>query len=111
MGIVRSVKSWVGEHLIVKELLSDNELKQARLDTCNSCINNINGECRICGCVIEIKVGSKVSININNLHYEDTHCPVGKWPIRTGEGIGGNDLEIANYYRKLNNKEILKFRD
>ena len=33
MGIVRSVKSWVGEHLIVKELLNDNELKQTRLDT------------------------------------------------------------------------------
>mgnify|MGYP007049899903 CR=1 FL=1 len=109
MGLVRSVKSFLGKNLITKEKLNDPELSKARLDICSTCPFNKNGECRLCGCVIEIKVDSKVNINVNHLHFEETHCPKGSWPIRlTGGEIGGNDLEIANHYREMNGKNKIR---
>lgn len=110
MGLVRNVKGFLGKHLITKEKLNDPELSKARLNKCLTCPFNNNGECRMCGCVVEVKVESKVSININYLHFEETHCPAGKWPIRLQDGsIGGSDLEIANHYREMNGKS--KIRD
>lgn len=109
MGIVRSVKSFIGRNLITKEKLNDPELSEARKKVCSTCPLNNNGECKLCGCVIDIKVDSKVSININYLHFEETHCPAGKWPIRNEQNIiGGNDLEIANHYRMINGKSRIR---
>lgn len=102
MGIVRAAKSLMGQYLITKEYLNDPELSKKRLETCNSCKFNNNGECKLCGCIIAVKVLSKVSINLSSLQYEQTHCPSGKWPY-----LDRTDLEITNHYRILNNKTPL----
>jgi hypothetical protein len=43
-------------------------MEQLRLSICNSCENNILGICKVCGCIIKIKVLVK-----------STSCPKDKW--------------------------------
>jgi hypothetical protein len=97
MGVLRKIKSFTGEHLLTKEKMTDQSIIDFRLQTCNSCPNNIKGDCRICWCMIDIKIKSKVNINPFHLHLEETHCPLGKW----------NDKEIANHYRKIQGRPLI----
>lgn len=107
MGVVKSVIGFIGRHLIVKEFLNDPELSKARQTKCSSCpmYDKENDKCKVCKCLIEVKKESKVSINPFHLHFEETHCPLGKWPIRLEDkSIGGDDKALANHYRRLQGK-------
>lgn len=113
MHIVKAVKGFVGKHLMVKEWLNDPQLTERRKQTCYGCkfYDKDQDSCKICLCLIETKSRSKVSINVFSMppHYEDTHCPMGKWPIRNESGeIGGSDLEVANYWRDFNGKSRIE---
>lgn len=111
MNLVLGAKSFLGRNLIVKEWLDDERLTEARKDKCARCPMFKDGSCKVCKCVIEVKSRSKVSINIFSLppHYEDTHCPMGKWPVRLENGeIGGSDLDVCNYWRKKKGKSEIK---
>lgn len=114
MHLVRAAKSFIGKKLLVKEWLDDPELSKARANVCkNNCLSYDveNDMCKICTCVIGVKSKSKVSVNVFSMppHYEDTHCPQGKWPIRKEDGaIGGDDKEITNYWRAKKGKSIIE---
>jgi len=108
--VITSVKGFLGRTLIVREWLNDDELSLARKLVCAGCKLNIDGVCRMCGCVLDVKVRSRVNVNVRVMppHLEDTHCPVGKWPVRLdGGSIGGNDRDVANYWRAHNGKGLL----
>lgn len=106
-----AIKSFFGRTIIVREWLDDDELSAARMGVCASCKLNDNGTCRMCGCVLDVKVRSRTNVNVRALppHLEDTHCPIGKWPVRMSDGgsIGGNDRDVANYWRAHNGKGLL----
>ena len=111
MHLVTEAKSFIGRKLLVKEWLDDPELTKERKAVCLTCPMNENGVCKICTCVISVKSQSRVSVNVFSLppHYEDTHCPLGKWPIRNEDGqIGSNDKEVANYWREKKGKSKLE---
>lgn len=102
------IREFIGRKLITKEWLDPkDELIEARRNVCNSCPNKKDTHCKICLCDLLTKSETKVNYNLFVFGWplEVTHCPIGKWPVRQEDGtIGGNDLEIANYYRTLNNK-------
>lgn len=85
--------------IIVKEKVGAEEAKN-RFDICLTCDrrNEEENKCEECGCFLDFKCGSKVNWNAKKLRNEITHCPLGKW----------GDLETANLYRKLDNKQQLK---
>ncbi len=101
-GEIRSkILSKVAEVALTVEKLDDPELKKFRITTCEGCkVFNPDGRtCGICTCPMDAKAG--ILTNKNPLHlfrHELTHCPLGKW----------NDKEVANHYRKLDGKELLK---
>lgn len=99
-----SIKEMIGERLVTKEWLNDDELTDARRAVCNGCPMNDGTICKMCKCVLSVKTRAKTNYNIFHLHLETTHCPMGKWPVRTAEGIGGNDFHIANHYREQQGK-------
>lgn len=110
MNIIESVKGFLGEHILTGEKLNDPDLSDARLNKCISCIfyNAVTKSCNVCGCIAKIKSKAKTSIDLTVMRYEETHCPKGTWPIRLeNKTIGGNDLQITNYYRKLKGKNII----
>lgn len=47
--------------------LKNHKLYNQRMDICNSCENNINSICKICGCVLKAKTKS------------DSKCPIDNW--------------------------------
>lgn len=105
--MIKELKELIGKELITKEWLNDPELTEARKQKCFSCPNFKTDTCQICKCLIEVKAAAKVNRNMFEFGFplEITHCPVGKWPIRLEYGsIGGNDLEITNFYRVKNGK-------
>lgn len=51
----------------VDELASD-ELKQQRLDVCNSCEHKVNDGCNECSCLLVVRTA-----------YKESFCPIGKW--------------------------------
>lgn len=83
-----------GEH-------NDEALTLSRMNTCKRC-ENFNSEtmqCGICGCYMDVKT----TLLRNRNPYaagrvEITHCPQGRW----------GDLDIANYYRGIDGKELIK---
>ena len=83
------IKKLAASKLVVVEKLEDEEIIQMREAACRTCPNNINGECKVCGCILELKVKSKVNRN-KKLGTEITHCPEGKW----------GDQQIAKYYQE-----------
>lgn len=110
MQIVQKIKGFLGRTLIVREWLDDKELTEERKKVCHGCkfYAPDADTCKICHCLINVKTESSVSINVFSIppHYEETHCPVGKWPKRQEDGnIGGNDLDVANFWRKHNGKK------
>lgn len=81
---IDEVKKDLIKAIIVAEKLNprdkaDLETIEMRKRACESCVNNIDGECRICKCLIDIKTETKVNFNIKKMKYELTHCPLGLW--------------------------------
>lgn len=79
----------------------DNEaIAEARMKTCEGCnrFDKENLTCGVCGCFMDIKTKLEVYRNAKKLRNEITHCPMGKW----------GDKQIANIYRKMDGKELLK---
>lgn len=105
--VIKEIKTYLGKELITKEWLKDEELTEARKAKCKGCVNLKVDTCKICKCLIDVKSEAKINHNMFQFGFplEITHCPVGKWPIRLeDESIGGNDLEIANFFRVKNGK-------
>lgn len=71
----------VAYSLIRKEKETDSAKVARRLDTCNRCPYNDKGVCKICTCIIEVKVNSRTSLNKDLSRIEITHCPKGFWPF------------------------------
>ena len=70
----------IGYNLIRREKESDPVKVETRLNACNTCKFNEDGMCKICKCIIEVKVTSRTSWNIEKRRVEITHCPKGLWP-------------------------------
>ncbi len=108
--MIKQIKSFVGKNLLTKEWLDNPDLTKARLEKCKSCVNydTNNDTCKICTCIIEIKSKAKVNWNPYKFSLEETHCPVGKWPVLLDDGsIGENDKHITNHYREQYGKNKL----
>ena len=88
--------------LFVEEEHNDLELTEFRKNTCEknvgSCYNENTGTCKICKCLIEAKAPAKKHRAIKKMRVEVTHCPLGKW----------KDKKIANHYREIDNKPLIK---
>lgn len=66
--------------LIQREKETDLQKVEARMKRCGECVFNLKGVCRICTCIIEVKVNSRTSLNKDLNRVEITHCPKGFWP-------------------------------
>ena len=95
-------------HLIAEKAIIKERADEATIDfrrpICNGCSRNNPeenkpfGVCMDCGCFLDLKVASKINYNPKRLRSEITHCPNGFW----------NDKKIANFYREMDGKELLK---
>ena len=87
------------DKVFVKEHVSD-ELGEWRMGICLACPNFQKKlkRCGVCGCFLEAKTKSKTNRSPKRPQGEETHCPLGMW----------NDKEIANYYRSIDDLELLK---
>ncbi len=108
----RYMKKGLGIILLDEELNDDKEF-QRRWNICQSNVCGVYDEkkdkCRSCGCYMEIKANMKKHINIKALgRVEITHCPLAYWGEGLGEEERKQELEITNYYRKLDGKESIK---
>jgi hypothetical protein len=71
---MRTVETYVNGIKVVDVImensdLSSAELKQQRLDTCNTCEFIVNAEsCSRCSCLL-----------VNRVAYVESFCPEGKW--------------------------------
>lgn len=103
------MKNWLAEiekiaakTLLVQEEVPD-EIAVDRLAVCLQCPHRIKAKdpddekCGVCGCYLTIKVKCKQNRSKERPNGELTHCPLGKW----------GDKEIANYYRRMDGKELL----
>lgn len=77
-GLIFSIKKILAKKLIVVEEIEDKELIELRRQECNVCPSNIKGECKICGCIIDLKIKSKTN-RTKDFGIEVTHCPKGYW--------------------------------
>ena len=62
---------WQGWSNFIIDKISDIKYKKyfdERYNICKTCPNNLNGICKLCGCIIKMKTMS-----------EDSECPDGKW--------------------------------
>jgi hypothetical protein len=48
--------------------LASNEVKQQRIDVCNSCEHKVNDGCKECSCLLVVRTA-----------YKESFCPIGKW--------------------------------
>ena len=90
----------IARTLFTVERLNDTEEEVRRISICEACPNFKENSrvCGICLCYMDEKTKLKVNLNATKARHEQTHCPIGKW----------GDIEIANHYRNLDNKELLK---
>lgn len=97
---LNAIAKAAADKILGGEKLNNLHIVEARMKTCLECpnFNTENERCRICLCFMEIKTTYLTSLNPAKGRYEKTHCPLGKW----------GDLDIANYYRELDGKELLK---
>lgn len=56
----------------------DEKTAAKRMDICNSCPENKNGQCQACGCIINIKTKMDTHI-LEGLGKERVACPLQKW--------------------------------
>lgn len=84
--------------VLAQEPVDDLEASR-RMAICNACPSLIieGLRCGECGCYLEIKTRCKTNRSFARPNGEITHCPLGKW----------GDIEIANYYRAQEGKELL----
>lgn len=59
--------------IVINEISSEfsiasDELKIARLNTCSTCENKVQDSCKLCSCLLHVRVS-----------YKDSFCPIGKW--------------------------------
>lgn len=48
--------------------LATNEVKQQRLNVCNTCEHKVNDGCKECSCLLVVRTA-----------YKESFCPIGKW--------------------------------
>lgn len=93
------------EVILLVEKLDDPKEAQRRFEICKSnsgiCYIEEEDRCSECTCFMSIKTGMLKHHNPKAKgRTEITHCPLAKWG-------GEQEKEIANYYRKLDGKELL----
>lgn len=94
----------------LQEEKAEESIREERLKRCFApCLWRDEDKCIACGCFVELKAGMDKNRNPKALfRIEKTHCPRGKWPYIDEEGnYHDNDIEIANYYRKIDGKKLL----
>jgi len=87
-GFIYAIKKRLVQKLIVVEKLENEFLIRVRRSICEGCPDNVDGDCGICKCILEIKTATKTNRTKKGT-IEWTHCPVGKW----------GDSETANFYK------------
>jgi hypothetical protein len=101
--------------LLTHESLNDEVEQARRYHVCNMndgiCFNKETDKCNHCGCYMSIKTGMKKHIDPKALgRITITHCPLAKWgndAFLKKHTQTNEEIEIANYYRKLDNKELI----
>lgn len=91
--IIRQIPKGIIYRMVVRQPETDESKVEARQAKCDGCKFNVDGICRICDCVIGIKVSSRVNWNLKKRRSELTHCPKGFW-------IG--EEEITALYQETN---------
>lgn len=100
----------------------NNDLTKTRMSICNSCdrFDPEHQQCGVCGCYMDVKTTLLTHRNPKAFgRIEITHCPIGKWGDlpeivveKLGEkGIeleGATDMDIADYYRKIDSKPLIQ---
>lgn len=90
------------DSMIEHKDLNDPLLSAQRLKTCKKnagiCYRPKEDVCTECVCLMKIKVTYEMHRDPLTGQTQITHCPLGKW----------KDKDIANHYRELNNKPLLK---
>ena len=100
-SITNNILSTIADKVLTVEKMKNPFIIEARLKTCQGCpmLDKKNVSCTVCGCFMNVKTTLKYNINPKKLgRIERTHCPLGRW----------DDVERANYYRKLDGIEIIK---
>lgn len=93
----------VAKEILVVERMDDVEIVNWRKEQCksNKCgfYDDKNRFCNGCKCFIDAKAAMKKNDNpLKLFRTEVTHCPEGFW----------DDKEIANLYKYLDNKPLIK---
>lgn len=93
----------LAKELFTVKLLNDEILEAKRKGVCEenagSCFDAEGRRCNHCTCPIDAKAGLLFNKNSRKwFRIELTHCPLGKW----------DDKDIANYYRKMDGKDLIK---
>ena len=101
-------KKFIGAVLRVER--TTDEIEAQRLAICGKCRQLKGDKCAVCGCYVELKAPMDKNKNPKAfMRIEKTHCPLGKWPYIDEEGNRHEtDKEVANYYRNIDGKELLK---
>lgn len=78
---------------------TDPATQQFRMSRCLQCDRRDAeaNRCKVCKCFLAVKTDTEENLNPDRLRYEITHCPLGNW----------DDLETANYYRKIDGLPLL----
>ena len=100
------------EFFLMEERLDDRKEEKRRIGICRAnagvCYNSKRDKCTHCKCYMTSKV--KMLRHLNPLkrgRVEITHCPLAKWGKALSEVDWDKEIEIANYYRKLDKKKLL----
>lgn len=48
--------------------MASNELKNQRIEICNTCEHKVNDGCKECSCLLVVRTA-----------YKESFCPIGKW--------------------------------
>ena len=67
-NLSQSAKDIVYDAVTGNQIVVSEEVKQNRMDICNSCEKNDGGKCRACGCFLEVKT-----------KFASSYCPIMKW--------------------------------
>lgn len=79
------------------------EIQKERISICEGCpkFNRKERRCLVCACYMDSKTTMFTLRNIKaGGRIEQAHCPEARW--------FDEEIQIANYYRKLDNKPLLK---
>ena len=101
------------EILLMYEEMEDLGVVEGRLSVCHKnagvCYNSKRDKCKHCKCYMGSKTKMKKHVNPDKRNrVEITHCPLAKWGEYFGKEAHEIEKEIANYYRKIDGKELIK---